>query len=89
MENKLSYVTETEVTPEQDFMDDCVAMVEVFRCLKEKGALLIDDTGILLQTDVFDRLFPEAELVHNDNANYDFKRYVYRGFPFECAISNE
>ena len=71
----------------EDFLDDCVAMVEALRCMKEKGAEGVDPAGVTLKTEVFDRCFPGVEWKEVRTKDGKFigiyeKIAEYRGFEF-------
>lgn len=75
-------------------LDDCVAMAECLRVLRERGVTCIDDYGISLRTDVFDRIFPGMEWQEHRNANGTYigiltKEVEYRGFRFDTTTTDE
>ena len=78
----------------EDFLDDCVAMVEALRCLEEKGAEAIDSEGVTLKTEVFDRCFPGVEWSKEKDAlghpmGIFIKSAEYRGFVFDTLGMGE
>jgi hypothetical protein len=77
----------------QEFMDDCVAMAEAMRCLRDKGAEGFDPDGVTLKAEVFDRCFPgtawEAVLIDGEPIGLEVKRAEYRGFAFDAIREAE
>ncbi len=73
----------------QEFMDDCVAMAESLRCMRDKGAESIDCDGVSLTPAVFDRCFPGVEwapvLVDGEPLGIEIKEAEYRGFRFDAV----
>ena len=71
----------------RDFLNDCVAMCEALRCLRDKGAEEIDCEGISLETEIFDKCFPNREwqpvLVGGEPIGCEIKTAEYRGFLFD------
>ncbi len=73
----------------QEFLDDCVAMAEALRCMRDRGAESIDTDGCTLEEEIFDRCFPGAEwkpvlLEDGEPIGLEIKQAVYRGFGFDC-----
>jgi len=78
----------------ENFLDDCVAMVEALRCLEEKGAEAIDAEGVTLKTEVFDRCFPgmewsESLTLEGYPTGLRQKTAMYRGFTFDTYMLSE
>ena len=78
----------------EDFLDDCVAMVECLRVLKEKGVSGVDTEGVELRTDVFDRCFPGIEWEESKDRQgrpigLRVKTTEYRGFLFDAVELDE
>lgn len=76
-----------EAAANEEFLDDCTAMVECIRCLRDKGVEEIDETGVSLKSEVFDRCFPGVEWNEVRDRQGRFvgfyeKNAVYRGFEF-------
>ena len=72
-----------------DFLDDCVAMVEALRCMKDKGAADVTAEGVTLAEAVFDSCFPGIEwepitLPDGTDIGLEVKRAEYRGFSFDA-----
>ncbi|MBR1689376.1 MAG: hypothetical protein IJ713_01220 [Oscillibacter sp.] len=61
MADLLAMTKETE-----EFLDDCVAMVEALRVLEGKGAEGIDTAGVTLTEEAFDKCFPGMEWVEEE-----------------------
>ena len=75
-------------------LDDCVAMAECLRVLRERGVACIDDYGISLRPEVFDRLFPGLEWQEHTTLDGKFigifeKTAEYRGFQFDTTTTEE
>ena len=78
----------------EDFLADCVAMVECLRVLKEKGVEGLDTEGVELRTDVFDRCFPGIEWEESKDRQgrpigLRVKTTEYRGFLFDAVELDE
>lgn len=73
----------------RDLLDDCVAMVEALRCLRDKGAEGIDAEGVTLTEAVFDRCFPGVEwepiTVKDKPIGLEIKQAEYREIIFDTV----
>lgn len=76
----------------ETFLDDCVAMAEALRCMRDKGAESIDCDGVTLTEELFDRCFPGNEWtpVMVDGTVFAYtKDAEHRGFHFDCVKDAE
>ena len=72
----------------ETFLDDCVAMAEALRCMRDKGAESIDCDGVTLTEELFDRCFPGIEwkpVTVGGNVICEIKEAEYRGFRFDAV----
>lgn len=71
----------------QEFLDDCVAMAEALRCMRDRGAESIDTDGVTLKEEIFEKCFPglawEPVLVDGEPLGIEIKEAEYRGFGFD------
>ena len=72
----------------QEFLDDCVAMVEALRCMRDRGAESIDCEGVTLREEIFEKCFPglawEPVLVDGEPLGFEIKEAEYRSHGFNC-----
>ena len=76
----------------EQLLDDCVAMVEALRCLRDKGAEAIDEMGVTLTEEAFDRCFPGVEwtpVTADGTVIAYIKEAEYRRFHFVCVKDAE
>ena len=78
----------------ENLLDDCVAMMECQKVLRERGALCIDELGVELREDVFDRCFPgiewEERLTKSGESLGIWRKFAqYRGVSFETMKIEE
>lgn len=77
----------------QEFLDDCVGMVEALRCMQDKGTEGFDTNGVTLKAEVFDRCFPGVEwqpvTIDGKPGGIEWKEAEYRGFTFDAIRETE
>ena len=75
-------------------LDDCVAMAECLKVLRERGVATLDEYGIELRPDVFEQIFPGLEWKEHTTLSGKFmgvyhKEVEYRGCLFETYKTEE
>ena len=73
-----------------EFLDDCTALVECIRVLQEKGVESVDEVGVTLKAEIFDRCFPGVEWekvkdMTGQPIGLRTKSAQYRGFEFAAV----